>query len=383
MAGYIARQGVSLGTHDPLFVRTLVLQQGRVRIAIVVADLLLISNKWSKRLRLCLARILKTSPDHVFIAATHTHSGPQVDAAPFQLSSSMTSKHQERTLLRRLESVMEQTVRNAVKFLQPVRMAIGRAVIRGIASDRNRPKLAVAQPFHVFRFEGPSASAMLAVYGCHPTMLGADNLYFSGDLHGEIARQFERHAGLALVANGAAANISTRFTRRNQSAAELKRLARRFMKQASTKTFRPTEYPKLSLQTASLKLSVRNLRTTEETNSSKSGRLGVVAKEAWLVQRQLQKSLRIAGKTSVTARITALRLGKVRLVALPFEIYASTGDFLWKKVRAVPLCYANGYWGYVPARSAPADDYEVVSSLFSAQADERLRRIILALAKRT
>jgi len=380
MMGYIARQGLARGVRDQLFVRALVLQHGKVRVGIVVADLLLISNKWSARLRRRLARALKTSPEHVLVAATHTHSGPQVDSAPFQFSSS-SEPLQNDALLRMIEDRMEQAIRAAMESLQPVDVTIGRAVIRGVASDRNRPKRSTAQSFHLFRFEGRTTRAIFAIYGCHPTVLGASNVQYSGDLHGEIARRFERHADVSLIANGAAANISTRFTRENQTPSELSRLAGLLMKQASRAHLRPLEAPILSARTAMLRLSVRNLQIKKKITLRGSGRLGAVAEEALIIRRQLQKSLRLARKQRVAVPITVLRLGTVLLAALPFEVYASTGNFLWKKARIMPLCYANGYWGYVAARSAASGDYEVVSSPFSSPADKRIRRAVLSLAK--
>ncbi|MGH9676705.1 MAG: neutral/alkaline non-lysosomal ceramidase N-terminal domain-containing protein, partial [Candidatus Acidiferrum sp.] len=343
MAGYIARQGAARGAHNPLFVRALVLQQNEVRAGILVADLLLISNRWAKRLRRRLAGLLKTSPDHLLVAATHTHSGPLVGTAPFQFSSSKGPMHFRKHLQSVIENAMAQALRTAKESLQPVRLAAGRVVIHGIATDRNRPNLARTQSFHLFRFEGRTSKAFLGVYGCHPTVLGSDNLRFSGDLHGEIARRFERHASVALTANGSAANISTRFTRKNQTPAELSRLVDKLMKQVSAMHLRRMEAPKLSVRTSPFKLRVRKFPSTEKVSSRKSGRLGIVAEEALAVQHQLRKSLGLAGKESVIARVAAFRLGKIQLVALPFEVYASTGNFLWKKAHIVPLCYANGY----------------------------------------
>lgn len=380
MAGYIARRGRARGVHNQLFVRALVLQHGKVRAGIVVADLLLISNKWSVRIRRRLARALKTSPEHVLVAATHTHSGPQVDSAPFQFCSSSEPRHND-ALLRMVEKRMEQAIRAAMKSLQPVHVAVGHSVIHGVASDRNRPKRSTTQSFHLFRFEGRTTRAVFAIYGCHPTVLGANNVHYSGDLHGEIARRFERHADIALIANGAAANISTRFTREDQTPSEVSRLAGLLMKQALKAHLRPLEAPILSARTAILRLSVRNLRIKKKTTLPGFGRLGVVAQEALVIRRQLLKSLRFARKQRVAVPITVLRLGTIFLAALPFEVYASTGNFLWKKARITLLCYANGYWGYVPARSAASGDYEVVSSPFSSPADEQIRRAVLSLAK--
>lgn len=382
MAGYIARRGVARGALDQLFVRALVLQYGKVRVGIVVAELLLISNRWSVRIRRRLAEILKTSPAHILVAATHTHSGPNVDSAPFQFSSS-NKPLQNVALSRMIENRMEKAIQTAMESLQPIHVQLGRSLIHGVASDRNRPKQSKAQPLYLFRLEGRTGRAIFAIYGCHPTVLGANNVYYSGDLNGEIARRFERHADIALVASGAAANISTRFTRRNQTPSEVSRLGGLLAKQALGARLRPLKAPKLSVRTSNLQLPVRNLHSKNKITLHGSGRLAVVAKEAQIIHLQLQKSLRLARKKRVTLPITALRLGDVLLVALPFEVYSSTGNFLWKKARIMPLCYANGYWGYVPAPSAAPGDYESVSSPFSSSADKQIRRAVLSLVKHT
>ena len=56
------------------------------------------------------------------------------------------------------------------------------------------------------------------------------------------------------------------------------------------------------------------------------------------------------------------------------------GDDLWVHARVVPICYANGYWGYVPSRRAGKDDYEAICSAFDARAERAIRKVLSSAA---
>jgi len=381
MAGYVARKGASRGSLSPLYVRALALGQGTRTIAILVADILLFSSRWANRLRKRVSRALDTSPECIVVAATHTHSGPLVETSPFEIyGGSADSRLPEFT--RRVEQACCAAAVEAKQRMGPVTLAEGLAHVRGIASDRNRPRQGREQSFLLLRFDRRRSSAVLGIYGCHPTALGASNRYFSGDLHGEIARRLERRVDCALIANGAAANISTRFTRKSQSRTELFRLASRVIEQVSRKPLRMQPRPKLALRSCLLHLPLKNLKAEVPQSGRKSGRLSVVAKEALRVREGLREAREFSGN-HLSVTITVLRVGPVVLAALPFEIYSTTGGYLWKRSRIMPLCYANGYWGYVAGPTAARRDYEVISSPFPARADRFLRHALLNLAKLT
>lgn len=393
LAGHIARRGASTGILSRLFVRALVLQQGPLTVGILVGELLQFSNRWAARLERRLARILNTSRDHILIAATHTHAGPIVDTSPFQIFGGRFDRR-ARSLTHAIERRIVECVRAAAHSLASSRIAQARVRIRGIASDRNRPARnpsADEQPMFLLRLENNAGTALLGVFGCHPTVLGPANTLVSGDLHGEISRRLEESADVALVANGAAANISTRFTRRRQNPAELERLASLAARQAASARFREIDRPILAVSSKRLRLplrdlprtrTVRGLKRVEIKLGKKPGRLGIVAAEALRILDHLRRSRQLTGRRSVTARIRAFSLGKVCLAALPFEIYSDTGDWLWARARAVPLCYANGYWGYVPSAMAAEDDYEAIASPFDSRADDLLRETVIDLASR-
>jgi neutral ceramidase len=372
MAGYIARKGNSVGVLDPLYVRVLLLEQGTTRMVIVVADVLLISTRWAERLRHEIAAALKIRQEFIIVAATHTHSGPILDMYPFDFSGALREP-QLRQYSKRLERTIIAVSREAAKRLCKVDASFAKTEIEGVASDRNRSRRARRQSCFVFKFDARKEVALFAVYGCHPTVLGADNRRFSGDLHGALSRILEKKSAIALVANGAAANISTRFTRKEQTAGEVKRLANKITSQIAHAKFKPLSLSSISARMRSVVLPLANLNAKAPSIRSTAKRRAVVANEGLAVRAQISRTAEFSKQTLKMA-VTTWCVGPITFAALPWEIYSDTGEFLWKQEHVIPICYANGYWGYLPSAAAAASDYEVLSSPFARSADQRLRQ---------
>jgi len=378
MPGYIARKTVASGQAGPLYARALVLQKGKVKAAILVADVLMISNRWASRLRARLAKILDIPRDNIIVAATHTHSGPMIDTAPFDLlQTEIPGSPAPSSTMRRVESCMEQALSAAAESMRRVRAEMSRIFIRKVATDRNNPACVTRQPLYLLRFTARSHRAILGVYACHSTVLGPDNTLLSGDLLGEISQSLEQDVEVALVGAGAAANISTRFTRRGQTFEEVRRLASLVHKQISRARFHTLSAANISVRSAKLHLPVRDLRQKQRAAAAKAGRLAVVEKEGRRILAHLRKSPEFA-RGRVNIPFTQLTLGDLSIVALPFEMFSDTGDFFWESARAVLLGYANGYWGYLPSPAASTGSYETLSSPYDQRADAILRNALKA-----
>src|SRR5262249_38832837 len=76
MGGYGARGGNSTGIHDPLFVRTLVLEDGEMTVVIAVCDLVGVPLELAEQARRLIEEECGIPAGNVCISATHTHSGP-------------------------------------------------------------------------------------------------------------------------------------------------------------------------------------------------------------------------------------------------------------------------------------------------------------------
>lgn len=378
MPGYIARKTVASGQAGPLYVRAIVLQKGKVRTAILVADILLISNRWARRLRTRLGKLLDVPKDNVIVAATHTHSGPMIDTVPFDLlQTEMPGGPAPSTTMRRVEACMEHALSAAAGSMQRVKAESARVFIRNVATDRNDPSRATRQPLNLLRFTARRRRAILGVYGCHSTVLGPDNTLLAGDLLGEISRRLEKDADVAMVGAGAAANISTRFIRRGQTFEEVRRLATLVHRKTRQAKFQRLSPANITVRALKLRIPVRDLQQSQRATEAKTGRLAVVEKEGRKILAHLRNSPEFR-RGNVNIPFTQVTLGDVSLVALPFEMFSDTGDFFWESARAVLLGYANGYWGYLPSSAASAGSYETLSSPYDQRADTILRNALTA-----
>lgn len=369
MAGYLARSAPAAGVLDPLHVRCLALRQGRRSLLFVCLEWLSAEAQWSDRLRARLARKHGLRPSEVIVASTHTHSGPAVPIRPFILG--LPADRAARAYWSRAGRAIEDAAARAIAALQPVELAWTRAMIRGIATDRNRPARGRAQSILALRLrplhDGPPA--VFAMFGCHPTVLGPENDHYSADLHGAIARGLEaRGISCAVVANGAAANISTRFTRRDRSPRESERLAAAIVGRLDRLPWRAARRVHLAASRRRLQFPLRPRGTPLPAGASNVG------DRVW---SELRKS-RLFRRRSLGVEAVVWRFGPFNLIALPLEVGADTGAFLWRHGRIQVVGYANGYWGYLPSPAVHAGDYEAVSSPFPAAADERLRRAVLS-----
>ncbi len=68
---------ISVGVHDPLFAKALVLRQGDEQFAIVVCDLTGMFREVSDRIRRRTSRLTGIPVERIVVSATHTHGGPE------------------------------------------------------------------------------------------------------------------------------------------------------------------------------------------------------------------------------------------------------------------------------------------------------------------
>ncbi|HXJ84263.1 MAG TPA: neutral/alkaline non-lysosomal ceramidase N-terminal domain-containing protein [Candidatus Methylomirabilis sp.] len=199
----------STGVHDPITIRSLVLESGQVRLLWVTLDLVGIDPGLLTELRPRLAQ-RGLSYTAVVASASHTHSGPgaYADSALFgflavdRLSPSVRAA---------LVAGLEDAARRADAGKIPARIAFGRTEVRDIAESRVREPL--DQELGVVKVVGVNGRPVAAIwnYAIHGTALGRDNFLLSGDLMGDAGERIERAIGApALFVNGAVGDVSPR-----------------------------------------------------------------------------------------------------------------------------------------------------------------------------
>jgi hypothetical protein len=131
MAGYYAERGAQ-SIHDDLHAKTIVLDVGGSRAALVVLDLITTPRSLVAESRREIDRVSKLGGGNVMISATHTHTGPVIDLENRFGGSSAAVKNYRATLPMRIA----ESVRLAESRLTPARALAARGREDSIAFNR-------------------------------------------------------------------------------------------------------------------------------------------------------------------------------------------------------------------------------------------------------
>ena len=214
VSGGIGTPKPSTAKKGDLFARTLVLEKGQTRVAIVSVDNLGWSSILGNRSR---ALIKGIPPQNILIGATHTHSAPDAYAFPDETGKSNADLNYLDWCTRQIADA----VNEAVKNLEPVSLKIavgeakGRISYNYYAEQLFDPRCGVMQFVAASGDRKGSTVATLINYAVHPEVIGADRGILSPDLCGPLYERIESKAGgLAIFMNGAQGGMVTADNRR-------------------------------------------------------------------------------------------------------------------------------------------------------------------------
>jgi hypothetical protein len=378
----MAREGASLGTHDPLLAQVLLLADGDQRAAIVMLDVLAVSAAFADTLRQSLARLFDTSTDVVMICASHTHCGP-AGLRP----RSGTSPSLDPQLTEMIHTRVSEAGQVALGRLAPAHLSYAIGDVEGIGGERNHKDRVVDSRVTVLRFDGTDGTplAILSHYACHPTVLGSDTRLYSADFPG-VARSHIQAAypgSICLYLNGAAGNVSTRFTRHGQSFDEVQRLGDLLGSRVVTLLDQsiPLTRHIISWNSRSIELPYRAFGDTASHSLAPTGhpRIDQTRAEGAIIETKLHQTF--SGRTAQPAMLHVLHIGSLKLAFVPGEPF---NDLALSVQKVSPMTmvvgYANDYLGYFPTRSAIDDQtYEALSSPYDARAHEIIEAALTTL----
>lgn len=193
MFGYGAREGVARAVRDRLHARALYLR-GRSEFLLVEVDLCLLSADQANALRARIAKRTEVSAERILLGCVHTHSGPEPGFVAW-LGGAPEPSHAE-PLWQRVEEAAVRACASAF----PARLGVGRGTLR-IGRNRRRAGGPVDDTLWVIRVDDADGAprAVLYLHGCHPTVLGHENLAYSADWPGVASARVEARLPGAVV----------------------------------------------------------------------------------------------------------------------------------------------------------------------------------------
>lgn len=392
-----------MGTRDELTVTALIFETGWHSVAILAADVIAVDDE----LVVEVAQAAGLDAGQLLVCASHTHSGPAGiigrlhPAEPDQLDQDV-----RRAFVRCCVEVLAL----ARTRLAPCSVWLGQVEAPGVAGNRNDRDGPVDQRLSVLAVRQCDQVVAAAIhFSCHPTVLGAANLEYSADYPGAMRRALRQDPALKdtplLFLNGAAGDISTRFTRRSQDPAEVERLGAMLARaaRAALVDARPLA-PQLRSAHVAFDAQPKTLAALDVLEQE-ARRLAALAQATRaddappVGQRQAQTRAEGAALEVLLARqgvsphmitLQAVALGGLALVSVPGELFTSLGLAIedaspFTDTRIVGYC--NGYVGYVCDPAAyESSTYEALASPYApavgAQLVDAAAELLRGLAAR-
>jgi hypothetical protein len=358
MSGYGNRTEGFQEIHDRLYARAIVAATPDSEVAIVACDLIGFSHTLWERMARRISAASGIPPDHVLLAATHTHGGPALGNYPSEPPSEGRAAY-----VQELEEKLAAAVTEAKAKLRPARAGFGTG--KANVNINRRARMAAGdwwlglnpdgpsdKTVAVVKFETPEGEpfALLINYPVHGTVLGPRNLAITGDLPGAASRFVEERYGDRVVAvwtAGASGDqdpiyrVGTDF---ELCAALGKILGEEVVRVAETVRSAPVS-----------RLAAAQRVVSCPGKSSPGG-----------VRRQPGGHYEFVDADPVEIRLSLLMLQHIAITGVSGEVLMRIGERLKAEspfARTVMITHANGSSGYLPDDAAYDQvSYEIVAS---------------------
>lgn len=382
--------------HDPLYARLLLFSGEQetlwIQIDWCAADAMLYQQ---------IAELPGIHTPNLILSTTHTHSGPcgtvRCDQGILKgldpVFGDYNACYVTETARRIADGVQRLRTRK-----QPFEWRILRGTVSGLGTDRHDPKLPSDQDAFLLELITQDQKRCLWTrMACHPTVLNGENLMLSADFPGALEICFE-DAELVAFVNGSCGDMSTRFTRRESSFAEMERLARMAADQLKTllnqpEPLSPGESLTLSVHQNTFRVKAKVLdpvEVAEEKVRTLSAQVEQARREGADAQAlRLLESLKegaennllscrnASGLREIPLSVSCIRLPSVNLITVPVELFSKLSNPVKTRWNAEFIGYTNGYSLYMADENAfDQQFYEAMSSPFEKGAGEQLIREI-------
>jgi hypothetical protein len=411
---------IATHVHDELYVRCLVLDDGKTRIAFAVCDSCAVPRDLVDLAKELIRAELQIAPDHVLISATHSHSAGCMTEA-FQSDADADYKA---FVARRIAD----GVRRAVNNLEPARLGWGvadepdlvfnrrwkmkpGAIARGpLGTDDHVKMNPVPGSADLVEPAGPTDPGVTAIWAVSPAgrkigLLANYGLHYVGgvpaghvsaDYFGVFANRIRALLDsdsldppfVGMLTNGASGDVNNISFRRPDPAIppyEKMKVVAEEVALDVAEVFAlnvPRDDIRLAAAAADISLGVRKPSAEElaqaEARLKQAGGPGtalstmedIYARETVMVDKY---------PATVPVTVQALRVGDVGIVAIPCEVFAEIGLEIKAKSPFRPtfvIELANGYNGYLPTRAQHAlggyETWRARSSYLEVGASEKV-----------
>ena len=383
------------GIHDPLYCKAVVLEQDGVRYGLIALDLMCADESLHQKIAEAVAD-LGLSKERLIVCAIHSHAAPAGlvpgEGALAKVNSTITPRNAEfADYIRQVIDAAAVCCGRAAAGLERFEVRTARGAAPAVGSERHTGKAPIGE-LTVVQIKTESGKNLIIYnFPCHPTVTNAANLLISTDFVAGIEAQLG--ADMAIFLNGAAGDISTRYTRRESSFTECERMGKiavgQVLKVMEDAPFvQPTMLKGIH---TNITLDARQVDTLEDAENAlrehtKRWQEAVSRGEDKLTVRTLKSFVEGAGVNLEFAQT----MGGIRELNLPVTVFRFCGlDFVTvpgelfstlKPENTSVIAYANGYYRYICDENAyEAGYYEAMAAIIARGQGEHLMKEIRKL----
>ena len=387
LGGYAGYRPCS-GVHDALHCRAVVLEQEGARYALVQLELMCVDEALSARIAQAVCG-LGISPEHLLVCAIHTHAAPQGSIpgeGPLDRvnNSCIVNREAFTDYMLTVVAAAAAACREAIRNLEAFRVRAARGVRPQVGSERHTG----AQPggdLTVVQCHTESGKTLILYnFPCHPTVLSGENLLVSADCAAGVEDLLD--ADMAVFLNGAAGDISTRFTRKESSFAECARM-RDVTVEAVRELLADLPYrlpeplvgihthitlatkPVLPEETARTELEETTLRWQQAiADGADASTVRILKSYVEGAGVNLEFARTLQGITQLHLPVTVFRFCGLDFVTIPGELFSTL-----QPENVSVIAYTNGYYRYVCDEKAyEAGYYEALAAIIARGEGEKL-----------
>jgi len=380
LGGYSAREHPSRGIHDDLFCRCVFLDDGKTHFALASCDVTAVDAGFTQKVRNLAEKERLIPGANLMLHAVQSHSAPHMISLR---AMERASAAWEEVLARKIVGA----VRIAKDGRAKARIGHGRGRLEGFHRNRRRDGGPVDHDVDVIRIDSLRGERIAALvgFGCHPVVMGPDNLLISADYPGPAMETVETACGGGFVSTfvyGGGGDINPVH---RGSFVDVETFGRALGFEAAKVLEGITEFSDATARVESRTVQLRyaKLRSIDEIRENisvherklaalkgrKTGRIARIEQQAqldyWTYLRDglERKSLPKTAGTEVQVAV----VGNAAIVGVPGELFALSALRLKEKSEAdltMVASLSNGCVGYFPTRDqCGAGGYEDTSSV--------------------
>lgn len=355
------------GIHDALSCRAVVLEQAGISYGLAALDLMCVDEGLYRAVADRVAE-LGLSGERLIAAAIHSHAAPtgMIPGAGPLAGVNATEEPKSEQFRGYMDTVVEQiavALEKAAENLEPFQIRWARGGVPSVGSERHTgvaPKGALTAI--QIRTES-GKNLILYNFPCHPTVLSAANTLVSRDFVSSIEGCLG--ADMAVFLNGAAGDISTRFTRRESTFEECERMgaiaAEAVKKLLEGVCFEEPGELKGKQETVTIRARERvteeaaleKLARTQadvkaaEARGADPGTLRILRSYVEGAGVNLQFARTMAGMEELHLPVTVFSFSGLSFFTVPGELFSTLAP-----EGLCPITYANGYYRYIADKDA-------------------------------